>query len=79
MLENPDLDFFPLNAAGETVLAGYRDGMVQIESSDVLFHLQKVTSVMWVKIFPFSVISFACFRIQWTNSAGMLKFLLVYI
>lgn len=46
MLENPDLDFFPLNAAGETVLAGYRDGMVQIESSDVLFHLKKVTSVM---------------------------------
>lgn len=33
--------FFPSNAAGETVLASYRDLMVQISSSsDVLSHLK---------------------------------------
>lgn len=40
----PRSRFFPLNAAGETVLSSYRDLMVEISSSsDILYHLKKIT------------------------------------
>lgn len=43
----PRSRFFLLNAAGETVLPNYRGLMVPISSSsDVSFHLKKVTPVL---------------------------------